>query len=60
MQSIMKDMISEKFNGKNSNAETWLQIFVRECDRLEIEENQRVEALRLFLDGIATKWFLAN
>ena len=57
IHSISKNMILEKFNGKNSNAELWLKIFVAECKRLEITENRYPEVLRLFLEGPALEWF---
>ncbi len=40
MQSITKDMVCEKFSGKNVNAETWLKLFTQECNRLHIELDQ--------------------
>lgn len=60
MRSITKDMIFEKFNGKNANSQTWLKLFILECDRLGIEVHQRVEVLRLFLEGTAAEWFVAT
>ncbi len=60
MQSITKNMICEKFNGRNANAQTWLRLFTMECDRLGIEVGQRIEALRLFVEGTAAEWFVAT
>ncbi|XP_071642241.1 uncharacterized protein [Temnothorax longispinosus] len=57
IHSISKNMILEKFNGKNFNAESWLELFVTECKRLEIAENKFPEVLRLFLEGPALEWF---
>ncbi len=60
LQSLTKDMVCTKFNGHNANAQTWLKLFVMECDRLGVLELERVPALRLFLDGIASEWFTAT
>ncbi len=57
LQSLTKDMIVEKFVGKNQNATVWLQTFVRECRRMDVLETQYAEVLRLFLDGQATDWY---
>ncbi|KAL7293146.1 hypothetical protein TKK_0013299 [Trichogramma kaykai] len=57
IHSIAKDMILEKFNGKNCNAEAWIKLFVLECTRLNINENRFSEVLRLFLEGSASEWF---
>ncbi|XP_076397156.1 uncharacterized protein LOC143265993 isoform X1 [Megachile rotundata] len=57
IHSISKNIILEKFNGKNFNAESWMKIFVAECKRLEIKENKYPEVLRLFLEGPASNWF---
>lgn len=56
MHSLAKNMVVEKFNGKNFNAEAWLKIFVNECMRLNIRENKYAEILRLFLEGSALDW----
>ena len=60
MQSITKDMICSKFTGKDLDANVWLRSFDKECERLDIPQNQRVEALRLFLDGTPAAWFESN
>jgi hypothetical protein len=60
LQSLTKDMILDKFVGKNQNATMWLQTFVRECTRMDILETQYAEVLRLFLDGQATDWYSAT
>uniref|UniRef100_A0ABD2WZX6 RNA-directed DNA polymerase n=1 Tax=Trichogramma kaykai TaxID=54128 RepID=A0ABD2WZX6_9HYME len=57
IHSIAKDMILEKFHGKNCNAEAWMKLFVLECTRLNINENRFSEVLRLFLEGSASEWF---
>lgn len=48
IHSISKNMVLEKFNGKNFNADSWLKTFESECIRLEIQNNRYAEVLRLF------------
>jgi hypothetical protein len=50
----------ENFDGKNANAETWINLFEKECHRLDIEIDRQWEAIRLFLVGSATDWYQAN
>lgn len=50
LTSLVKDMVLEKFSGKNQNAGTWLTLFERECTRMEIESHKYSEVLRLFLE----------
>jgi len=57
MHSIAKDMVLEKFNGNNSNAKTWMTLFIQESKRLGLKENKYAEALRLFLEGSALTWY---
>lgn len=56
MHSIAKNMVLEKFNGKNVNAGAWLKIFISECNRLDIREEKYAEIMRLFLEGSALEW----
>lgn len=47
---IAKDFMIEEFNGKNSNANQWIECFNRECDRFQISENKnKIEILKHFL-----------
>ena len=57
IHSISKNMVLEKYNGKNFNAESWLKSFITECVRLDIQVNQYSEILRLFLEGSALDWY---
>ncbi|XP_043270946.1 uncharacterized protein [Venturia canescens] len=57
IHSVAKNIILEKFNGKNFNAGAWMEMFVTECKRLDIRENRFSEVLRLFLEGPALEWF---
>ncbi len=57
VSSAVKEMVLEKFNGKNHNVNIWLEIYECECKRVEIEESKFAEVLRLFLEGPASEWF---
>lgn len=59
LQSIGKDMVLEKYTGKGQNAKSWINTFEIECTQMEITENQRCDALRLFLEGASTDWYAA-
>ncbi|KAL3277804.1 hypothetical protein HHI36_013146 [Cryptolaemus montrouzieri] len=58
IHSVVKDLILEKFNGKNQNAKTFLSILAKECERLNIESSRYSEVLRLFVEGPALDWYL--
>lgn len=59
IHSVVKNMILEKFSGKNQNAKTFLDLLVKECERLNIESTRYSEVLRLFLEGSALDWYLS-
>lgn len=54
IHSVAKNIILEKLNGKNFNAESWPEMFVTECKRLDIKKNRYPEFLRLSLEGPGT------
>jgi len=62
LQSITKDMVCEKFGAKGTiqNAKVWLKLFNSECDRLQVKEDQRSEAMRLFMENSPLEWFMAE
>ena len=51
-------MISE-YDGK-ANAQQWLTQFIKECERLEISEPMRSEALKMFISKNLNDWYLGN
>ncbi|KAK0176920.1 hypothetical protein PV328_001018 [Microctonus aethiopoides] len=55
--SLIKDIVIEKFNGENINANVWINLFVQECDRVGIVQNKYAEVLRLFLENSALDWY---
>jgi len=56
-RSLAKDIVLDKFNGENFKASTWLCMFMRECNRVGINQNKYAETLRLFLEKSALDWF---
>jgi queuine/archaeosine tRNA-ribosyltransferase len=60
LSSLVKNMVVEKYMGKNQNVNTWLKIFEQECTRMEIDQVRYPEVMRLFLDGPAQEWFSLN
>ncbi|KAK9873420.1 hypothetical protein WA026_022484 [Henosepilachna vigintioctopunctata] len=59
LHSMVKDMILDKFSGKNQNAKIFLELFVQECNRLRIGNPHFPQVLKVFLEGPALDWFLA-
>jgi hypothetical protein len=57
LASLVKDMVLDKFTGRNQNAQSWITIFSRECVGMKIENAQKIDALRLFLEGVPTEWY---
>ncbi|KAL7304671.1 hypothetical protein TKK_0002916 [Trichogramma kaykai] len=53
----VKNMIVEKFSGKNQNASNFMNLFVSECTRQNCIEESYAETLRYFLEGAALDWF---
>lgn len=50
--------VLEKFTNKNSNVVQWISLFENECERLNLQEDQeKIEILRLFLEGSALDWY---
>lgn len=55
---ISKDFMIEKFNGKNANAQQWINEFNKECQRFNIDEDgKKIEILKHFLEHSATDWY---
>lgn len=57
IHSIAKNVVLEKFDGKNFNAGEWINSFEGECRRLEVSTERQAEILRLFLEGTASEWY---
>ena len=57
-RSWAKEIVLEKFVGKNQNPESWLEQFESECVRLGIPQIRYTETFRLFLESnAALDWF---
>jgi len=52
-----KDMVLEKFNGRNQNACMFMDLFESECNRLLIDQTKFPELLKVFLCDSAVDWF---
>lgn len=59
LRQIEKEICIEKFNGKNYNAATWIELFRDECERIEVEDEQLTDALGICLDGYPVDWYIA-
>jgi hypothetical protein len=57
LSTILKNAVVEKFSGKNQNANSWLENFEFECQRLDVAEDRYWEAIRLFLENSANDWY---
>lgn len=58
LNKLTEKFVIQKFTGKNSNGTQWLDNFESECTRLDIKkDSEKIEALRLFLEGSATDWY---
>ncbi|XP_058801854.1 uncharacterized protein LOC131670346 [Phymastichus coffea] len=55
--SLVKDIVIKKFNGDNTNANAWINLFIQECNRVGILQNKYAEVLRLFLEKSALDWY---
>ncbi|KAI4484927.1 hypothetical protein M0802_012947 [Mischocyttarus mexicanus] len=58
IDSIEQHMIIEKFLSKNQIAKSWLNLFIQECQRLNIEERKYSKVFRLFWEASVLNWFL--
>lgn len=59
LRQIEKEICIEKYNGKNYNADTWIKLFEDECGRIEVEEEQQADTLRICLEGYPVDWYIA-
>ncbi|KAK9880776.1 hypothetical protein WA026_013101 [Henosepilachna vigintioctopunctata] len=58
--SKVKHFVVDKYNG-SQNAEEWINIFEKECDRLRVDlDVSKIQILRLFLEGNAVEWYKAT
>lgn len=57
MHSIAKNFVLNKFDGNDVDAESWLNTFEQECERLGVQEEKYSEILRLCLENVALEWY---
>ncbi|CAB3244666.1 unnamed protein product [Arctia plantaginis] len=58
LKQIADKFIIEKFTSKNSNAKLWIDMFEKECLRLEVtKDEKKIEVLRLFMDKSCADWY---
>lgn len=57
IRSKAKDIVLEKFDGENFNANSWLNQYLQECKRVKISKPEYAETLRLFLEKSALEWY---
>ncbi|XP_047039124.1 uncharacterized protein LOC124644002 [Helicoverpa zea] len=58
IKKLAERFVIEKFDGKNSSAYQWMEVFEKECARFDIvKEEQKIEIFRLFLEKSCTDWY---
>lgn len=58
LKHIADKLILEKFNTKSSNVHQWIDIYEKECTRLQVvEEENKIEIMRFFLDEPSMNWY---
>ncbi|KAK9871678.1 hypothetical protein WA026_014126 [Henosepilachna vigintioctopunctata] len=58
--SKVKHFVLDEYNG-SQNAEEWINIFEKECDRLRVDlDVSKIQILRLFLEENAVEWYKAT
>lgn len=58
VKNIADKFVIEKFTSENSDAKQWIDIFEKECIRLEVTtDEKRIEILRLFMDKSSVDWY---
>ncbi|XP_039312410.1 uncharacterized protein LOC120359337 [Solenopsis invicta] len=61
LKQISEKFMIEKFTSKHSNTKQWLETFEKECTRFDIiEDETKIEILRLFLDKSCSDWHSAT
>lgn len=58
LRKVADRFVIEKFDGKNTSAYQWMEVFEKECARFElIKDEEKIEILRLFLEKSCTDWY---
>lgn len=58
LKKIAEKFVLEKFSNKTTNANQWMDEFEKECDRFEIDKNEKkIEILRSMLEKPSLDWY---
>lgn len=58
LKHIVERFVIEKFTSKNTNADHWIDMFEKECERFEVKtDEKKIEILRLFMDKSCADWY---
>lgn len=60
LKSLKKCLFMVNDNNEKANATQWMIQFIKECERLEISEEMRSYALRMFIGKSLNDWYLSN
>lgn len=56
LKQISEKLLVEKFSSKNTNANQWMESFEKECCRFQVDNEDKIELLKLFLDKPSLDW----
>lgn len=58
IKKLADRFVIQKFDGKNTNADHWMEVFEKECARFDIDKDEeKIEIFRLFLEKSCTDWY---
>lgn len=58
VKKLADRFVIDRFDGKNSSAYQWMELFEKECTRFDVaKEEEKIEILRLFLEKSCTDWY---
>lgn len=58
LTKVKADFVLDNFDGKNSEVGRWLDAFLRECTRCQVNNSEdKILILRLFMEGSAKNWY---
>uniref|UniRef100_A0ABD2WAX8 Retrotransposon gag domain-containing protein n=1 Tax=Trichogramma kaykai TaxID=54128 RepID=A0ABD2WAX8_9HYME len=58
LSKIAQDFMIEKFDGRNLNANQWMEEFEEECERcVVVEDRRKIEILKFFLERASADWY---
>lgn len=58
LNKLAEKFVLDKFTSKTNNVTQWMELFESECERLILKEDiEKIEILRLFLEGSCIDWY---